>query len=270
MEILFLGTGSAFCFQNYQSNLLIKQGDKFLLVDAGGDLRFSLIDANISIQDIDSLYISHLHNDHIGGMEFIALYTYFHPLCESLNLFIHETLLRPLWSNALQAGLNSVQNKVLTLDDYFNVKPVFDADLTFEWQQINFRLIPTQHMHNGKKPILTYGLMFHDMTSDYRVFLTGDTQFIPQMIQDAYNQAHLIIQDCETSDSKTGVHAHYSEILTLDPSIKKKTCLWHYQDNVTNNFDHWNKRAKNDGFKQFIKKGSRLITQQNGIQYIDK
>ncbi|ETR73246.1 MAG: beta-lactamase domain containing protein [Candidatus Magnetoglobus multicellularis str. Araruama] len=266
MEILFLGTGSAFCFQNYQSNLLIKKNNQFLLVDAGGDLRFSLKDAGICINDIHSLYISHLHNDHIGGMEFIALFTYFNPKCKPLNLYIHESFVDPLWNNALKAGLNSVQNKRLSLQDYFNIKSIDQTNLHFEWQGIHFSLIPTQHMIDGESILYTYGLMIHDRSIDYHVFLTGDTQFVPNMLQDAYNQADLVIQDCETSDIKSGVHAHYFDNIALDPRIRRKTYLWHYQDNVVNGFNNWQQRAINDGFCGFISKGATLVFTQKGAE----
>ncbi|MBF0449522.1 MAG: MBL fold metallo-hydrolase [Candidatus Magnetomorum sp.] len=264
MEIQFLGTGSAFCLHNYQSNLLIKKNDQLLLVDAGGDLRFSLNNVGYSIRDIDALYISHLHNDHIGGMEFIALFTYFDPTRLPLKLFIHQTLIKELWENALKAGLSSVQNKMLTLEDYFNVHPIA-SDHIFEWQDILFTLIPTTHMFNGQLTILTYGLMIHDKSSGSQVFFTGDTQFYPKSIQTAYDQSNIIIHDCETSVFKSGVHSHYDDIKTLDQQIKAKTYLWHYQDNVVMDFDIWQKKAQHDGFRGFVAKGDRLTVTENGV-----
>jgi ribonuclease BN (tRNA processing enzyme) len=267
MEIHFLGTGSAFCFHNYQSNLLIKNNNHLLLIDAGGDLRFSLKDAGHCIQEVDAIYISHLHNDHIGGIEFVALFTYFNPGCPPMKLFIHENIVETLWNNALKAGLSSVQEKTLTLSDYFNVISIPSSHASFEWQDIHFTLIPTQHMFNGNKIVYTYGLMIHDMSSGYKVFLTGDTQFVPGMLQEAYHQAHLVIHDCETSDFKSSVHAHYLDNKTLAPQIKAKTYLWHYQDNVVKDFENWQNRSLNDGFCGFITRGACLRVSANGISY---
>ena len=42
MRIGFAGTGSAFTMKNYQTNTLIEQNGKYLLIDAGMDIRFSL------------------------------------------------------------------------------------------------------------------------------------------------------------------------------------------------------------------------------------
>jgi ribonuclease BN (tRNA processing enzyme) len=266
MEIIFLGTGSAFCLHNYQSNLLIKKNDRFLLVDAGGDIRFSLKKSGFFIRDIDALYISHMHNDHIGGMEYIALFTYFDPNRLPLSLFIHQTFLHELWEHALKAGLSSVQDKTLTLEDYFNVHSI-GTDLVFQWQDICFTLVPTPHIFNGQKSIYTYGLLIHDKTTNHKIFLTGDTQFYPQKLQSAYNEADLIIHDCETSDFKSGVHSHYDDIKDLDPQIKNKTYLWHYQDNVVMNMEHWQKKAQQDGFQAFITQGSSIIVKEKEMIY---
>ena len=65
MKITFVGTGSAFTTKNFQTNTLISRNDKNLLIDAGGDIRFSLGKLGLSYKDINALYITHLHNDHI-------------------------------------------------------------------------------------------------------------------------------------------------------------------------------------------------------------
>ena len=68
MELRFAGVGSAFTTKEYwQSNMIVSHDGKNLLIDCGGDIRFSLAELNMSYKDIDAVYISHLHADHIGG-----------------------------------------------------------------------------------------------------------------------------------------------------------------------------------------------------------
>lgn len=50
-----------------------------LLYDAGCDIRHSLVMNDVSLNDIDAVYISHNHSDHVGGMEGVALQTFFNP-----------------------------------------------------------------------------------------------------------------------------------------------------------------------------------------------
>ncbi len=69
----------------WQSNFLIefdmagKRGKNpyRMLLDVGGDVRHTLKSLEMSSADIDGIYISHPHNDHIGGMEYMGLTTLF-------------------------------------------------------------------------------------------------------------------------------------------------------------------------------------------------
>jgi ribonuclease BN (tRNA processing enzyme) len=54
MKIQFLGTGSAFTLKNFQTNFAIQQNGKWLLIDAGGDLRLSLVASGLSYKDVNA------------------------------------------------------------------------------------------------------------------------------------------------------------------------------------------------------------------------
>jgi ribonuclease BN (tRNA processing enzyme) len=76
-NIIALGTGSAFTMKNWQSNYIIQRNGKNLLVDCGGDIRFSLRDQGLSFKDIDACFCSHGHQDHAGGLEYLGFTRYF-------------------------------------------------------------------------------------------------------------------------------------------------------------------------------------------------
>lgn len=76
-EIIALGTGSAFTMGNWQTNFLISRNGKFLLIDCGSDIRWSMDMIGLSFKDIDAVYISHAHADHIGGLEWLGFTRYF-------------------------------------------------------------------------------------------------------------------------------------------------------------------------------------------------
>ena len=268
MKFYFLGTGSAFTLKNYQTNVLIEENGKFLLIDAGNDIRFSLNNMGFSYKDIDALFISHLHSDHIGGCEYLAFTTYFDPTCkEKIQLFANNKLIKLAWMNTLKGGLESVQGKVLTLDSYFDVNMIRDNG-KFIWQDIKFEIVQSVHIMNGYSIVPTYGLMITDPTSK-KIFYTGDCQFNPNQIKDFYNQADFIFQDCETASYQSGVHAHFSELSTLSPDIKKKMALIHYQDNVLDESgrvsDQWKKKVDDEGFNSigFIEKGQIIDSMFN-------
>jgi hypothetical protein len=71
---------------------------------------------------------------------------------------------------------------------------------------------------------------------------------------------------CETSPYKSGVHANYEELKTLDDKTKKKMALIHYQDNIMEDEEtglgiktEWEEKVEKDGFGYgFIAQGSEL------------
>lgn len=257
MILRFLGTGAAFSLVNYQSNMVIEEQGKMLLIDAGGDIRFALKSVGLSYKDIDSIYVTHLHNDHIGGMEFLAFSSYFDPTSPKLHLYCHKWLLDDLWAFSLKGGLASIQGKILNLDDYFDVHGLGN-DAHFTWQGITFEVTQSIHVFNGYWIVPTFGLLITDPKSGKKIYHTSDTQLNLEYLDQYYRQADAIIQDCETSPFKTGVHSHYEELITLDPEIKAKMYLWHYQDNIVEDFDNCQEEAHREGFAGFLKQGGTL------------
>ena len=121
MEIKVLGAGSAFCLENYQSNFIVTIDGKNLLLDCGGDIRFSLREQGLSYKDIDSVYISHAHADHVGGLEFLAFCTMFDPSAKKPTLYCEKQLLSELWPNTLRGGLETIEGRLVSLSDYFDI-----------------------------------------------------------------------------------------------------------------------------------------------------
>ncbi len=247
MKLIFLGAGSAFTVDNnYHSNMVLENDKKkFLLIDCGSDARHSLHEIGLSYHDIDSVYISHLHADHVGGLEWLAFTTKFDKDAKKPNLFISESLVQDLWNKTLSGGLSSLQNEVATLSSYFHVHAIKNHG-SFNWEKTKIKLIQTLHVISGFAISPSYGLMF--IANGLTVFITTDTQFAPHQINDFYEIADIIFQDCETAEHKSHVHAHYDELIHLPIHIKNKMWLYHYNPCKLPN-------AKQDGFRGFVKKG---------------
>jgi len=258
MKLTFLGTGSAFAMKNFQTNMLIEFDDGYkLLIDAGGDIRFSLAEQGLGYMDINGVYVSHLHADHIGGMEWLAFTTYFDPRYQGRpDLFISEFLVDDLWTRSLSGGLASLQGKRNTIDRFFNVHPVEKNGVFAIDHPTNspeFQLVQTVHFVNGYTFELSFGLLFE--AGDEVVFITTDTQFAPNQIKDFYNKATVIYHDVECSPFRSGVHSHFDELVGLEETTKNKIWLTHYQDVVVDDWEEWEAKAKAAGFRGFIPKG---------------
>lgn len=245
MKLIFIGTGSAFTVggDNFHSNMILESNTKKkLLIDCGSDARLALHELNLSYSDIHAVYISHLHADHCGGLEWLAFNKKFNPQGSRLHLYIHADLEEPLWTY-LSVSFNSLGDKQINLSTFFEVHII--QNNRFEWENIPFKIFPTVHIQQDSRLMPSYGIQFQ--AQDKKIFITTDTQFTPTLLP-IYQQADLIFEDCEISPVKTGVHAHYTDLKTLKPEIKNKMWLYHYQPISLPN-------AHADGFLGFVKKG---------------
>jgi len=252
MKIQFVGVGGAFSTPAlYQSNMLVTAASgRRLLIDCGSDLRFSLAECGIPREAfctaIDAVYISHLHSDHIGGMEGLAFSTYFHPDSCRPHLFMESAHMQDMWNHGLKAGLRCIEGKSMHLTDYFRCRPLaFDG--RFDWERIRFTLVRMDHVISGYRNHYSYGLHIREGNGP-EIFITTDTQFRPEQVLRWGEPAAVIFHDCETNHFRSRVHAHYDELCTLPDRIRRKTWLYHYQPNPTQD-------PKADGFQGFVAKG---------------
>ncbi len=239
MKLTFIGSGSAFTVgdNNYQSNMLLENNaKKRLLIDCGSDARLACYELGIGYKDIDAVYISHLHADHTGGLEWLALMTHFDASCQKPQLFTSDTLVGDLWDHVLSGGLSLSSG----LSSYFTVRQI-GQELLFTWEEQKFQVIPVRHAGQ-----YSYGVMFED--AGRWVYITTDTEFVPDEMMATYKKADSIFHDCETQNKKTGVHAHYEELKTLPREIKEK--MWLYHINPGPKPD-----VKKDGFRGLVQKG---------------
>lgn len=249
MKLTFMGAGSAFTYDNFQSNMLLElpEGDgvKRFMIDCGSDARHSLSTIGYGPGDINGVYVSHLHADHIGGLEWLALVTFFTPGVERPALFCNDELVEPLWS-CLRGGLQTMKERVATLDTFFNVRPVREGGV-FEFAGTEFSLQRVEHFYNGPRLNPSFGIRWKTPLGK-EVFITTDATMQMDFLSDVYNEADIIFNDCETAPFKSGVHAHYTELVTLPDEIREKMWLYHYQDGELPD-------AEADGFKGFVMKG---------------
>ena len=247
MKLTFLGSGSAFTVgkKNYQSNMILEIDGYRLLIDCGTDARYSLYEAGLAYGDIDAIYISHLHADHVGGLEWLAFCTYFDPDCKKPTLYIAKNLAKKLWDHVLSGGLSSLEDKEATLSTYFKVV-LLEDDAKFTWRGIKFTLVKTFHTISNGKLCPSYG--FTATYKTHHLFVTTDTKLCFDQLKKHYLSASVIFHDCETAKVPTGVHAHFNDLKHLDPAIKAKTWLYHHS---SGRLPH----AKKEGFPGFVKKG---------------
>jgi len=228
MQLLFLGSGSAHTVggDNFQSNMMLTaDSGRRLLIDCGSDVRWSLAIQGLSYRDITDIFISHLHADHIGGLEYVGFQTKFDPRCERPRLYLEASLVDPLWNHALRGGMGVITGEETTLETFFDVR-VVTAHQPFVWEGVGLEPIPAVHVSGKRATVHSYGLLIeHD---GHRTFVTTDTQFTPGRLADCYAGADLIFHDCETGQARTGVHSNFDDLAQLPAAVRGKTWLYGY------------------------------------------
>lgn len=254
MKIKFLGSGSAFVnhVENYQSNILIQYEDHNLLYDCGTSINDALHHAKMEASDIDSIYISHLHADHAGGVEFMAFKTYFSP-AKKPELIGHEYIIKKGWENTWSGGLASLQDSQASLDTYFDVTTHTDIS-NFYIKDIKFTPIRTPHVVSNGLQVPSYGLGF--VYNDQAVFITGDTQYSKELFN-YYAESDIIFQDCEFADYPGGVHAQFHQLKELPAEIKAKMWLYHYALNGKHIWEY-DIMAEKAGFAGVVRRGQEF------------
>jgi len=260
MKIRALGSGNMASVKYLNSMFLLEFENTNLLFDAGFDLKHALDKSNLKPSNIENVFISHPHSDHIGGLEYLGFMTFFSKDGNKPNLIANRSILDDIWERSLSNGMESIENKYLsvneinaTLSTYFNPKSV-QHESFFELGKIKFYPVRTKHIVNGENLMNTFGLRLTSPKGT-KIFFTADMQFLPDEMQDIYENMDIIVHDCETEPTKSFVHSHYEDLLTLPGYIRKKLYLVHFSDNVN---DHWIKRALSDGFKGFLMPGTEI------------
>lgn len=69
LELLFVGTGSAFAERHFQNNFILVKGDTHIAIDMGETFKTALRQsAGLGLGDIKNLFVTHLHPDHSNGV----------------------------------------------------------------------------------------------------------------------------------------------------------------------------------------------------------
>lgn len=251
LEIFFIGVGSAFAKTLNQTNFLIIKGDKHIMVDFGMTGPKALHDsAGLDCADLEVVLPTHSHADHVGGIEALALMNRYYGMRvmskPKIKMIINEDYQRVLWTHTLQGGLEWNEKDIdsaekLQFSDFFSVvRPKWKTHqpreiYAFDLGDIHVELFRTRHIpeqaESWEASFISYGLYI-----DNRVFVSGDTQFDPDLIRLYADRSEIMFHDVQFFPG--AVHAPLEDLKTLPPEIKKKILLVHYSDDWRNQDIH--------------------------------
>jgi glyoxylase-like metal-dependent hydrolase (beta-lactamase superfamily II) len=188
---------------------------EFLLVDCGITASRSLETIGLSVLDVKNLFVSHLHADHIGGIEELALKTKL-ITGRRINLFVNDELVDSFWES-IRGGLEFTQLGRLELDDYFDVFTHCDG---FALGGIEFSSHPTHHIE---------GMPSFDIAFD-GLLLTGDTVFVKGYAESRAAHFSTVVHDCSFNNVQK-VHAYFEDLLE-HRDLFNDLYVIHYEDHI--------------------------------------
>ncbi|WP_243459621.1 MBL fold metallo-hydrolase [Metabacillus bambusae] len=226
-----LGVGGAFTSRFYHNNYIFDLNGITLLLDAGTTLRDSLGASDIEVCDIDYVFITHFHFDHVGGLEELLMKRYWRfvdnehaPL--KLNVIVHETQVN-LYHMLLQPGLS---NQGLTLNDYceFIVLPESNS-LHLNGYEISLTDISDLHVKGMK----SFAVKILETNSKKNILFTSDIKFLTNsnFIEQINENTCAIFQDISFTENQA--HSTLNEVLSYYPKrFHNKIYAMHYCDDI--------------------------------------
>lgn len=130
-ELMMNGVGNAFSRRHWGTNFLLRKDDYILGVDCPDSYRRALLEnafehggEPLDVEAIDAMIITHLHGDHVNGLEMVLAYRRY-VLEQKLNLWVPPPLKGTLWQQRLGASLgrswNGERYECLNAETYYNL-----------------------------------------------------------------------------------------------------------------------------------------------------
>lgn len=254
MRLTFLGTGTAWSKppENFNNNAIVDcgEGKQRWLIDCGTTAPVALHQLGLSVADFTGVLVTHMHGDHVFGLEETGFFNYF-VLKRRVKLWLPGQLMssrsgipgEDLWENCLRGPMGTVQlldgsPYEVGLDDYFDVQ-FLEEHTPYDLEGVKVELFEVDHVPH--KPC--YGLILND-----QVAYTSDCKYSRDRIDTLLDRGcHTIFHDCYFGPAFRGrVHSAFVEIAELPPSIASHIVLMHYNDNVP---EEELQRARDAGFR---------------------
>jgi len=222
MKLTITGSGDAFgSGGRFNTCFHVSTGETGFLIDCGATALVSLKRAGLSTDHVDTIYISHLHGDHFGGLPFF--------LIDALFIAKRTKPLTLVGPAALEARFHIACEAMFPLAT--ESQREFDLDFVSlsageATQTGSVSVTPYEVKHFSGAPAYALRFTLEDKVLAY----SGDSGWIDTLIE-AGRGADLYIMECFQYDKRLEMHLDYLTILhRLDDINAEKVLLTHMSD----------------------------------------
>jgi ribonuclease BN (tRNA processing enzyme) len=234
MKMTFFGAGDMFSFNQGHNSVLLEFDDTNLIIDFPESNFNSLFKMGKKITDIENIFITHLHEDHINGLQLLGNYFRVYSKRKPVLIFASE-LYDELWQT-LRTGMEPTTAGKKSLEDYFDIKMV---DQNFELGNKTFQIIKTKHVPD----MSTHGILVEPY-----FYFSGDTSFDNHFLVTHQEKVAYIFHECHLQNETLKSHTSLEELLSLPESLRNKIVLMHYEDKYSDESERIELELKT-GFK---------------------
>jgi ribonuclease BN (tRNA processing enzyme) len=224
-EVVVLGVGDTFSEHHSTSALLLECGGFRLAIDCPDRYRAVLRAAaersgrDLSLPTIDHVLITHVHGDHMNGLEGVAFYKHFAE-AKRVKLVTSAEVRSTIWDERLKASMGRLWSGRefcdMGFESYFeHVALPWDSELELG----PFRIRARRTIHH----VPTSALLIE--AAGKKLGYSSDTAFDPELIR-FLEPADLIIHETNLGPA----HTPYSALAALPAPLRARMRLIHYSD----------------------------------------
>jgi len=227
LRLLPLGIGNAFSALYYSTCLALEADGCWLLIDCPHPIRKMMREASVSAAvDLDApsvhaVVLTHLHADHISGVEGLAYYSRFF-LKRKLRLVAHPSVSEHLWSGHLAAAMRPEEPVPGQPETENRFEDFFDLHHVLEQRSLSSGPF-TISVHTATHSLPATAVLVE--AAGRKFGYSADTAYDPRLIE-WLSRADLIVHE-----ANGGVfHTPYQRLADLPSELRKKMRAVHFPD----------------------------------------